>query len=82
MVDKNWGKVQDEHFKSKGSRKTGKKWVESFIIQVWKFTYGIWIDRNKFIHQEVEKNKHRNIVSGQRDNERLGDRHRKFRQKI
>ena len=56
MVDKNWGKVQDEYFKSKGSRKTGKKWVESFIIQVWKFTYGIWIDRNKFIHQEVEKN--------------------------
>ena len=56
VVDKNWGKVQDEYFKSEGSRKTGKKWVESFIIQVWKFTYGIWIDRNKFIHQEVEKN--------------------------
>ena len=36
---------------------------------------------NSFI-KKWKKNKHRNIVSGQRDNKRLGDRHRKFRQKI
>lgn len=45
-----WTKKQEVHFKVKGSKKTGLKWLASVIQKVWMIAWKLWELRNEAEH--------------------------------
>lgn len=46
-----WALLQQEHYKSIKSRRTGTKWASGFIRRVWLIAWEMWSHRNGVLHQ-------------------------------
>ena len=45
-----WAKVQQQYYTWVGSLKSGSKWVEGLIKQLWEVEFSAWEHRNSVLH--------------------------------
>jgi hypothetical protein len=59
-----WEIIQQEYLTAMRSRKTGMKWVEGLIRQLWKIAWRMWEHRNRILHnkENVVKSKEIRIL--------------------
>lgn len=50
ILCEDWMVIQDKHFWSKGSRKTGDRWAIRLVKHIWDALYVIWTFRNSVVH--------------------------------
>ena len=46
ILSHSWAKTQDEYYKSRGSRKQGRRWAVNLSKQLWRMVFGMWDHRN------------------------------------
>jgi hypothetical protein len=52
-VSTEWGVLQQEHYRSKGSRKSGKRWTVELIKKLWGVAWDMWLFRNDQLHKRA-----------------------------
>ena len=52
MVCNEFGKLQHDYYLACGSRKTGRGWVQLFIVKLLEITHGQWLCRNIQVHDK------------------------------
>ena len=52
FVSLEWQKLQNEHYASMGSLRTGKRWVSALIRKLWEVAWDQWDHRNSQLHGE------------------------------
>jgi hypothetical protein len=50
---KKWNKLQEDYFKTIGSRKSGKLWIVNLELQ--QMAHKMWKTRNEAIHKKVKR---------------------------
>ena len=51
-----WAETQQEYYRSKGSRKTGRRWAVNLSKQLWRIIFGMWNHRNQEMFSEEKVN--------------------------
>jgi hypothetical protein len=46
-----WSPIQDSYYRSIGSCKTGKKWLERLTVKIWHIAWQLWSQRNDWLHR-------------------------------
>jgi hypothetical protein len=57
-----WIDSQQRYYDSIGSRRTGKKWLERLLLELWDLTMLLWINRNDTKHQQDNQQTSREIT--------------------
>ena len=50
FVSKEWIAIQDRHYTSITSRRTGRGWAIDFIQELWSISFALWMHRNDRLH--------------------------------
>ena len=52
-----WQRIQEEHYQSKGSKLSGKRWTIALIQKLWDVAWDQWEHRNDAVHrgQDAER---------------------------
>jgi hypothetical protein len=64
-ISTRWSDIQLRYYKRQNSRKTGTKWGENFIKELWNMHWSIWNQRNEILHATGN-----HVVLGTKDLER------------
>jgi hypothetical protein len=49
---KGWSNIQQQHFKSIGSMRSGKRWLQALIQKLWDVSWDLWQYRNDIVHKK------------------------------
>lgn len=49
LLTTEWARVQDQYYKSRGSRRHGRRWAINLSKQLWKLVFGMWDHRNTIL---------------------------------
>ena len=49
-ISQQWSEIQAKHYKNIGSKKTGERWAEILIKEIWRIHCSIWNGRNEILH--------------------------------
>ena len=51
LLSKQWAQVQQAHYTSISSRRTGKRWAIRLSNQLWRLLFSVWEHRNTVLHE-------------------------------
>ena len=51
---RDWSILQQSHYDTIGSRRSGKLWLSKLIRRIWQIAWNLWIHRNKALHETDE----------------------------
>ena len=50
VIAKEWGELQDAHYRRGDSRRSGRRWATNLILQLWSCGFAMWEHRNHILH--------------------------------
>jgi hypothetical protein len=57
-----WIDAQQRYYDSIGSRRTGKKWIERLLLELWDLARRLWMNRNDAKHKQDNQQTPREII--------------------